>query len=125
MDREQLIERLKEFAYTYVEADANMLDFEEHKTKWHILNATNCSEIPEGLMNIAIDMVCANFLKTKKGFGQLTEIDFENVANSIRIGDTNIQFANEASPEQKFDIAIEYMLNGHEQDFLAYRKMVW
>lgn len=126
MEKADVIKRLRDFGYDYKEAESSdSLDFAISKTTWCILNATNCAEIPEGLSFIAIDMVCAEFLKIKKGFGQLTEIVFENVAKSVAMGDTNVTFADEATPEQKFDAAINYLLTGHEDDFLRYRKMVW
>jgi len=126
MDKEKVILRLKDFGYEYDDAkDSASLDFAISKTSWSILNATNCADIPEGLTFVAMDMVCAEFLKIKKSFGQLTEIVFENVAKSISMGDTSITFAEEASPEQKFDVVVDYLLTGHEDEFLAYRKLVW
>lgn len=126
MEKEKIIERLKSFGYEYKDdTDAFSLDFAIEKVTNHVLNKTNCSEIPERLINIAIDMVCAEFLKLKKGFGQLTDIEFEQVAQSIKLGDTNVQFPNEATAEQKFDAAINYLLSGHEDDFIRHRKMVW
>lgn len=126
MDKEKVSLRLKDFGYEYDETnDSVSLDFAISKTTWSILNATNCAEIPEGLTFVAMDMACAEFLKIKKSFGQLTTIVFENVAKSINMGDTSITFSEEASPEQKFDIVVDYLLTGHEDEFLAYRKLVW
>lgn len=126
MDRERIIKRLQSFGYEYDEQnDAFSLDFAMEKVKNHILNNINCSEIPEKLNEIAIDMACAEFLRIQKGFGKLDNIDFELIAHNIKLGDANVQFSNEATPEQQFDAAIGYLLNGHEDDFAAHRKMVW
>ena len=126
METEKIIERLKTFGYEYKELeDEYSLDFAVSKITWHILNNINNSSIPEGLMFIAIDMVCAEFLKIKKSFGELDNIDFEMIAQNIKLGDTNIQFVNEATPEQKFDAAIDYLLTGYESEFVRYRKLVW
>lgn len=126
METVKIIERLKTFGYEYIEKeDAYSLDFAMSKVTWNILNNINQSEIPEGLMFIAIDMVCAEFLKIKKGFGELDSIDFELIANNIKLGDTNIQFAPAATPEQKFDASIDYLLTGYESEFIRYRKLVW
>ncbi len=126
MDNENVIKRLKTFGYEYdLNNDSYSIEFAIEKVTNHILNKTNCSEIPDGLNNIAIDMVCAEFLNLKKGFGQLTDFDFEMVAESVKLGDTNIQFAKGSTPEQKFDSCIGYLLTGHEDDFAKYRKLVW
>ena len=126
MDTEKIVNRLNDLGYEYKEdIDAFSLEFATEKVINHIKNKTNCSEIPEGLMNIAIDMVCAEFLKVKKGFGQLTTFDFELIAESIKLGDATVQFADGSTPEQKFDAAINYLLSNHEDDFIRYRKMVW
>ena len=126
MELENIIKRLKDFGYEYNETtDAYSLEFAVDKVEYHILNQTNCSEVPEGLINIAIDMVCAEFLKIKKSFGQLSNFDFELVAQSIKLGDATVQLSNDATPEQKFDTAINYLLSGHDDDFIRYRKMVW
>lgn len=126
MELENITKRLKDFGYEYNETtDAYSLEFAMDKVEYHILNQTNCSEVPEGLTNIAIDMVCAEFLKIKKSFGQLSNFDFELVAQSIKLGDATVQLSNDATPEQKFDTAINYLLSGHDDDFIRYRKMVW
>lgn len=126
MELENIIKRLKDFGYEYNETtDAYSLEFAMDKVEYHILNQTNCSEVPEGLTNITIDMVCAEFLKIKKGFGQLSNFDFELIAQSIKLGDATVQLSNDATPEQKFDAAINYLLSGHTDDFIRYRKMVW
>lgn len=126
MEKGTIINRLNDFGYAYdMSKDDFSIEFAIEKVTQHILNATNCVEIPDGLNNIAVDMVCAEFLKLKKGFGQLTDIEFEQVASSIKLGDANVQFSNESTPEQKFDASISYLLNGHESDFARYRKLVW
>lgn len=125
MDKNEVIKRLLDFGYTYSEKDADSLEYAVSKTKWHILNKTNLEDIPEGLKYVAMDMACAELLKLKKSFGQLEEIAFERIAKSIVMGDTNVTFADDASPEKQFDLAIHYLLTGHEDDFIRYRKMVW
>ena len=125
MERDKIVQRLEAFGYVYNDADDYSLDFAISKITMHILNDINCSEIPEGLMYVAIDMVCAEFLKIQKSFGRLDGIDFELIANTIKLGDTNVQFSNEATPEQKFDACVEYLLNAHTSEFARYRKLVW
>lgn len=126
MEKETIIQRLESFGYKYDEnTDTFFLDFAIEKGTNHILNKINCSEIPKGLIQIAIDMICAEFLQLKKGFNQLTDFDFEQIAQSIKLGDTSIQFSDDATPEEKFNSIINHLLSGYEEDFIRYRKMVW
>lgn len=126
MEKADVTKRLKDFGYEYKEdADGHALEFAISKASWSVLNDTNCDEIPEGLMNIAIDMACGEFLQLQKGFGKLTGIEFERVAKSISEGDTSVTFSEGATPEQKFDAAVGHLLTGHKGEFVRYRKLVW
>ena len=125
MENEKIIERLNSLGYVYVEQDQTALEFCIQKITHHIFNVTNLTEIPIELNEIAIDMVCGEFLKLKAGMGLLDGITFERVIKSISEGDTNISFADETTPEQKFYAVIDYLLRGYESDFVRFRKMVW
>ena len=117
-----VIARLKDWGIESVEESA--IQFPYDKVVWEVKNRINCDEIPEGLEHITIDMVCAEYLKMKNALGTLTELEIESVATSISMGDSNVSFGD-STPEQKFDALLEYMLTGHDEDFIAYRKLVW
>lgn len=126
MDKEKIIKRLESFGYKYSkDEDDFAIDFSIEKVRSHISNVTNCAEIPDGLIAIGIDIVCAEFLKLKKGLGWLTDADFEMIAASIKLGDASVEFPSNYTPEQKFDASINYLLTAYEEDFLRYRKLVW
>ncbi|MBE5886761.1 MAG: hypothetical protein E7284_10205 [Lachnospiraceae bacterium] len=126
MEKEKVIERLKQLGYEYVEEkDTNSLEFTISKTEQSILNATNCVVLPNELQYIAIDRACAEFLKLKKAFDQLQEFDMEQFAKTVSMGDVSITLSSEDSPEHKFDTIIEYMLTGNEEDIIRCRKLVW
>lgn len=126
MEKAKIIERLRSFGYEYDESsDSFSLEFAIERVTNHILNEINCEEIPDRLIPIAIDMVCGEFLKVQKAFGKLNNITFEQIANNIRLGDANVQFATESTPEQKFDAAVDNLLSGYESDFACFRKLVW
>lgn len=125
MEKETILKRLEGFGYTYTEADEFPLGFMIEKVTNYITNVTNQPFIPEGLTNVAVDMVCGEFLRLQKGFGKIEGMEFETIAHNIKLGDTTIQFANEATPEQQFDAAVTYLISGHTEDFLRYRKLVW
>lgn len=108
--------------------DEVMLSFCIDKVTSHINNQTNLSEIPQGLHEIAVDMVVGEFLYTKKSMGALAieTLDFELIAKQVQDGDTNVTFAVDANntPEAQFNSFIAY-LQHNEVDFTRYRVMVW
>ncbi len=109
-------------------ADEVMLFFCITKVTNHINNQTNLSEIPQGLHEIAVDMVVGEFLYAKKSMGTLSveTLDFELIAKQVQDGDTNVTFAIDASstPEAQFNSFIAY-LQHNEVDFTRYRVFVW
>lgn len=108
-------------------SDDLILSFTIDKITNHIKNRTNLSSIPNGLKEIAVDMVVGEFLFLKKGIGQLDieTIDFTPVAKQIQDGDTNVTFADgAATPESRFDVLVGY-LQHNEVDLLKYRVLTW
>lgn len=108
--------------------DEIMVNFCIMKVTNHINNQTNLSEIPQGLHEIAVDMVVGEFLYTKKSMGALSidTLDFELIAKQVQDGDTNVIFATDANstPEAQFNAFISY-LQHNEVDFVRYRVMLW
>lgn len=122
---QSLILRLASLGYEYKPEDQSMLEFAVQKAEHMILNRTNTDEIPEGLKEIEIDMICGEFLKLKKGMGQLTGYDFEQVAKVVKLGDTSVDFGSGDTAEQRFDKSVDYLINGHLEDIIRYRVMLW
>ncbi|MGG2105544.1 hypothetical protein [Lysinibacillus pakistanensis] len=108
--------------------DEILLNFSIVKVTNHINNQTNLSEIPQGLHEIAVDMVVGEFLYAKKSMGALSveTLNFEAIVKQIQEGDTNTIFAIEANstPEAQFNAFISY-LQHNETDFVRYRVMLW
>lgn len=125
MTTEEIRKRLAMLGYTYNAADEAMIEFCTGKVEEHIKAVTACASIPDDLTHTAIDMVCGEFLRLKKSVGQLTGYTFEQVASNVKLGDTSVSFAADASPEAQFDACVNYLISGHESDLYAYRKLVW
>lgn len=108
--------------------DEILLNFSIIKVTNHINNQTNLSEIPQGLHEIAVDMVVGEFLYAKKSMGALSidTLDFELIAKQVQDGDTNVIFAIDANstPEAQFNSFIAYLMH-NETDFARYRVMLW
>jgi len=129
---EKVIARLASFGYETITAnDTAMLEFEIEKVTWTVKNDCNVSEVPEGLMDIAIDMVCGHFLQAKKTTspGDLSDlIDFDSaVIKEITAGDTKTVWENSGtkSSEQRYDAFCDYLINYGRDEFSCYRRLRW
>ena len=125
-----VIERLASLSYTTTEADTSAIIFLIAKIENHIKNNCNILEIPEGLKQIAVDMVCGYFLFEKKTTApdSLTSFDLDIAVKQIQEGDTNITFAldkGSTTSEQRLDALIFHLMSYGEKDFVSYRCMQW
>lgn len=122
--------RLASFGYTVTDADGWVLGFIIGKVENHIKNDCNIQTIPDGLHQIAVDMVVGEFLLGKKATDSdsLTGLDLDAAVKQIQEGDTSVTFAigeGSSTPEQRLDSLIGYLMNyGHGQ-FTTYRCMTW
>lgn len=125
--KNDVTQRLASFGYIVVQADDWMLDFIIQKVTNHILNGCNISEIPEGLHQMAVDMVVGEFLMGKKASGQLDESEIMNseAVTSIKLGDTQVNFGEDRTASQQLDSLIAFLLKGYEADLVSYRCMKW
>jgi hypothetical protein len=122
--------RLQSFGYTVQDSDAWPVAFAIQKVANSIKNACNRTAIPDGLMKVVVDMVCGEFLFVKKGSGQLEGFNVDlNAAGlkQVQEGDTNIVFAMEsiASPEQRLNALINFLMTNGKNEFIAYRRLAW
>ena len=125
-----IIKRLESLGYAFDPADDWVLNFIVDKVTNTIKNECNVIEIPDGLHQIAVDMVCGEFLMMKKGSGQLDgfEVDLDSAAlKQIQEGDTSVSFAIEAvaSPEKRLDALIYYLMDYGKSQFITYRRLKW
>lgn len=95
-----------------------------------IKNDCNVSSIPDGLVNIAIDMAIGEFLTAKKTFApnDIAGLDLDFAVKQIQTGDTNTVFATgegSLTPEQRLTAFINYLLTYGRDEFSCYRKIRW
>ena len=132
MEIETIIERLKSLGYEYDEEKDKwaITEFLIPKVKNRILNLTNQSEIPDKLLNVAIDMVCGEFLLVKKNSGQFA-IDSSKIQkelSSITEGKFTLSYAvnnDTESDDAKLNTLINYLMKHGEEELLCYRKLKW
>lgn len=126
--RENVIDRLAQLGYTYVEEDNAQIDFELQKSINYTLNYCNITEIPEIIEPRLIDRVCSDFLFYKKNSGSLAEFNYDFVIKQIKEGDTTIQYAvgqGEDTPENRFDSFVKKLERGYDKWITPHRKMRW
>lgn len=127
---ERIKERLQSLGYTVKDSDDIAINFAMQKVENTIKNDCNISDIPDGLMNIAIDMVVGEFLMSKKTFApnDLLKFNLDAAIKQIQEGDTNISFAvgeGSKTDEQRLDSFIDYLLNYGRDEFITYRRFRW
>lgn len=125
-----IIQRLASYGYEVTETDEFALNFIIQKVENHIKNSCNILSIPEGLHNIAVDMVCGEFLCEKKATkpNDLKGFNLETAIKSIQEGDTNITFAvgeGSKTDEQKLDTLISHLMTYGEKELVHYRCLSW
>ena len=124
------MKRLEGFGYKLKAVDKAALKFAVEKVTNTIKNECNVSAVPEGLMNIAVDMAAGEFLGAKKAFSpaEIEGLNLELAVKQIQVGDTSTVFAvgdGSLTPEQRFDLFIEHLLNYGRREFSCYRKIKW
>lgn len=124
------VKRLESFGYEVKDADRTILKFAVEKAVNTVKNDCNVSEVPEGLLNIAVDMAVGEFLSAKKAFApsDIAGLDLDLAVKQIQMGDTNTVFAvgeGSLTPEQRLDGFINRLLTYGRGEFACYRKIRW
>ncbi len=127
---EKTVKRLEGFGYKLKAGDKAVLKFAVEKVTNTIKNECNVSMVPDGLMNIAVDMAAGEFLGAKKAFSaaEIEGLNLEIAVKQIQVGDTNTVFAvgeGSLTPEQRFDLFVEHLLNYGRGELACYRKIRW
>ena len=124
---EAVLKRLVSFGCTLREDDAWVICFAMQKVENHIKNYCNITSVPDGLFNVAVDVVCGEFLFTKKQTGQLDigDLDLDDAITSIKEGDTQVNFGSGTSDDEKFSVLLNYLQHNGDGDLICYRKIRW
>lgn len=127
---EKAKERLQSFGYEWENGDDAVLAFSVQKAENTVKNDCNVSAVPEGLMNIAMDMAVGEFLFAKKAFApdEIAGLDLSTAVKQIQEGDTSITFAageGSLTDEQRLDNLITHLLNYGKDEFAHYRRLIW
>ena len=124
---EDVVNRLVSFGFNPTEEDAWMIAFSTKGTVNHVLNEINHKTVPVELHEVVVDMVCGEVLNAKFLSGQLdlTNLDLDGMIQSVKEGDTQVNFSAEGSDEAKLKGLLSWLIQGKGCDLLCYRKMRW
>ena len=122
--------RLQSFGYVMKDGDEVILTFSVEKVTNTIKNDCNVSEIPDGLMNIAIDMAVGEFLTVKKTFSpnDIAVLDLDYAVKQLQEGDKNTVFAigeGSLTAEQRLNNFLNHLLTYGRDEFSCYRRIRW
>ena len=124
---ETVLKRLDSFGYVPAESDAFVIGFSIEKIEQTIKNECNLDELSEGLIHIAVDMVCGEILSTKHRTGQLelSSLDLDGALASVDVGGASVSFDNNTSDESKLNALILALRNVGRGEFACYRRIRW
>jgi hypothetical protein len=125
--KEDVIFKLAFLGYAFLDSDDWALDFVIEKITNRIKNECNIVEIPNGLRQVAVDMVVGEFLRAKLSTGGLvaSAILDSDAVKQISLGDTTVTFDDSASPTTQLMMLIEHLTNGYNSEFATYRQLRW
>lgn len=125
---EMVYRRLDTLGYNVVPEDEVSVKYLIDKISNKIKLNTNYIEFPDELLQMAIDMICGEFLYGKYAIGQLTGFDFSSTVKRITEGDTTVEYAygsGNKTPEERFVAYID-KLRRYDKDMLAaVRRLRW
>lgn len=124
---EAVLKRLVSFGFELKEDDGLGICFAMQKVENHIKNTCNIAAVPDGLFNVAVDMVCGEVLNARFLSGQLdlNALDLDGMIKSVSLGDTSVTFNEKGSDEAKLKELLSWLIYGREGDLVCYRKMRW
>ena len=124
--KKMVIEKLKLFKID----EATSIEYFLNKALFSINNFTNQNytfdSIPDGLKYILIDKAVGEILNFKKLNGELKDYDFSYVLKSIKEGDTTETYSDTVkTPEELFEIMLNNLLIGKDNELCRYRRLQW
>ncbi len=123
-------ERLEAFGYLFKKNDEGLLWASVSRAKNTVRNNCGLGEVPEELLDTAVDMAAGEFLAAKKVISpkDIECVDLNAAVKRIEVGDTNTIFAvgeGSLTDEQRFDRFVEYLMNYGKNQFNCFRRLKW
>lgn len=123
-------ERLQAFGYVFQKADEPLVRAAVRKAENRVRCECGSSDIPEGMLDAAVDMAAGEFLFLKKVIApkDIACIDLTAAIKRIEVGDTTTVFAageGSLTEEQRFDCFTEHLLASGTKLYSQYRRIRW
>ena len=125
---EDVYARLDSLGYSVVPEDARTIEYLIDRIVNKIALNTNYATFPEQLLQMAIDMICGEFLYGKYAIGQLNGYDFKVAVKRISEGDTTVEYAygsGSKTPEERFVAYIDKLRKPDKDMLAAVRSLRW
>ena len=125
---EDVYARLDSLGYSVVPEDARTIEYLIDRIVNKIALNTNYATFPEQLLQMAIDMICGEFLYGKYAIGQLTGYDFKGAVKRIAEGYTTGEYAygsGSKTPEERFVSYIDKLRKPDKDMLAAVRSLRW
>lgn len=124
---ESVLKRLDSLGYEPMQKDVFAIGFSVQRVENIIKNDCNITEIPEGLVCHAVDMVCGDFLSNMYRTGQLelSSLDLDGALASVTVGGASVSFENGTSDGSKFNTLISELIGSGRGEFACYRTIRW
>ena len=125
---EDVYARLDSLGYSVVPEDARTIEYLIDRIVNKIALNTNYATFPEQLLQMAIDMICGEFLYGKYAIGQLIGYDFKGAVKRISEGDTTVEYAygsGSKTPEERFVAYIDKLRKPDKDMLAAVRSLRW
>lgn len=125
---EDVYRRLEQLNYSVVPEDQATVAYLIEKISNEIKLDTHSPEVPEALLQMAIDMICGEFLQSKYALGQLTGFDFSGSIKKITEGDTTVEYAygsGSKTPEERFLAYLKILRTPDKSMLAAVRRLRW
>lgn len=120
--------RLQSLGYTVVSSDDWVIGFITDKTENYIKSNCNITVIPNELLQVEVDIICGEFLNSKKNSGNLDieGLNFDIVNKSVQEGDTKVEFYTDGiiTADQMFTKLIQ-LLTDRKDELNSYRCIKW
>ena len=129
MDAKIILEKLKAYGYVTPEGgdDTMLITLQLEQVTQYIKHYCNICVVPDCLESVIVDMVCGKFLQLKKSTGQLSQMQIGGVLKAVRDGDTQVEYnvSYQVDPEATFLTFVDKLINGHDEQLIRHRRLVW
>lgn len=126
---DDIVNRLGMFNCEVAEEQKKVIQYLIGKTLSSINNYTNQNyneeNMPYGIYYIVVDKVVGEYLQAKRVTGNLEGYDFTPLIKDIQEGDTKIGYSTSLSQADLVDKAIDFLINGKDEELIKYRRLSW